>query len=112
MLIIEMCAVLAGFVELVLNIGAEQVPLDINRMKRHFELLCELMQKARKLGIKLLVGTDTGNNSFTPHGDLHAKELEIFVKYGGYTPMEAILAATRDNAYAVGLEGQLGEVAP
>ena len=26
--------------------------------------------------------------------------------------MEAILAATRDNAYAVGLEGQLGEVAP
>src|SRR5262249_40122436 len=61
---------------------------------------------------KLLVGTDTGNNSFTPYGELHAKELEIFVKYGGYTPMEAIVAATRDNAYAVGLEGQVGEVAP
>ena len=26
--------------------------------------------------------------------------------------MEAIVAATRDNAYAVGLEGQLGEIAP
>src|SRR5262249_9761960 len=65
-----------------------------------------------KLGIKLLVGTDTGNNSFTPYGQLHAKELEIFVKHGGYTPMEAIVAATRDNAYAVGLEGQVGELAP
>ena len=47
-----------------------------------------------------------------PHGELHAKELEIFVKHGGYSPMEAIVAATRDNAYAVGLEGQVGEVAP
>jgi imidazolonepropionase-like amidohydrolase len=26
--------------------------------------------------------------------------------------MEAIVAATRDNAYAVGLEGQVGELAP
>ena len=95
-------------VELGQRVGAEQVQLDINRMKRHFDLLCELMHKARKLGIKLLVGTDTGNNTFTRYGELHAKELEIFVKYGGYTPMEAIVAATRDNAFAVGLEGQVG----
>ena len=73
-------------------------------------LLGQLMHKARKLGIKLLVGTDTGNNSFTPYGELHAKELEIFVKLGGYSPMEAIVAATKHNAYAVGLEGQVGEV--
>jgi imidazolonepropionase-like amidohydrolase len=99
-------------VELGEKVGAEQVQLDITRMKRHFDLLCELMHKARKLGIKLLVGTDTGNNTFTRYGELHAKELEIFVKYGGYTPMEAIVAATRDNAYAVGLEGQVGEIAP
>ena len=103
---------LATVVELGRNVGAEQVQLDIDRMKRHFDLLCELMHKARNLGIKLLVGTDTGNNTFTRHGKLHAKELEIFVKYGGYTPMEAIVAATRDNAYAIGLEGQVGEVAP
>jgi imidazolonepropionase-like amidohydrolase len=86
------------------------VQLDINRMKRHFEALCQLMHKARKLGIKLLVGTDTGNNTFMRYGELHAKELEIFVKYGGYTPLEAIKAATHDNAYAVGLEGKVGEL--
>jgi imidazolonepropionase-like amidohydrolase len=110
--IIPTATFLAMVVELGQKVGAEQVQLDINRMKRHFDLLCELMHKARKLGIKLLVGTDTGNNSFTPHGELHAKELEIFVKHGGYAPMEAIVAATRNNAYAVGLEGELGELAP
>src|SRR5579862_5360687 len=93
------------------KVGAEQVQLDFGRMQRHYDLLGELMHKARKLGIRLLVGTDTGNNSFTRHGELHAKELEIFVKLGGYTPMEAIVAATRDNALAVGLDGQVGQVA-
>jgi imidazolonepropionase-like amidohydrolase len=101
---------LSVVVELGQKVGAEQVQLDIARMQRHYDLLGELMHKARKLGIKLLVGTDTGNNSFTRHGELHAKELEIFVKHGGYTPMEAIVAATRDNAFAVGLEGQVGQV--
>src|SRR5271165_69254 len=110
--IIPTATFLAVVVELGQKVGAEQVQLDINRMKRHFDHLCELMHKARKLGIKLLVGTDTGNNSFTPQGELHAKELEIFVKHGGYTPMQAIVAATRDNACAVGLEGEVGEVAP
>jgi imidazolonepropionase-like amidohydrolase len=80
-------------------------------MQRHYELLGKLMHKARELGIRLLVGTDTGNNAFTPHGELHAKELEIFVRHGGYSPMEAIVAATRDNALAVGLDGQVGELA-
>jgi imidazolonepropionase-like amidohydrolase len=108
--IIPTATFLAMVVELGTKVGAEQVQLDINRMKRHFDLLCELMHKARKLGIKLLIGTDTGNNTFMRYGEVHAKELEIFVKYGGYSPLEAITAATRDNAYAVGLEGKLGEI--
>jgi imidazolonepropionase-like amidohydrolase len=108
--IIPTATFLAMVVELGTKVGAEQVQLDINRMKRHFDLLCQLMHKARKLGIKLLVGTDTGNNTFMRYGEVHAKEIEIFVKYGGFSPLEAIAAATRDNAYALGLEGQVGEV--
>jgi imidazolonepropionase-like amidohydrolase len=103
---------LGQVVELGQRVGPDQVQLDYNRMKRHFDLLCELMHKARKRGIRLLVGTDTGNNAFMQHGGLHAKELEIFVKYGGYSPMEAIVAATRDNAIAIGLDGAVGEIAP
>jgi imidazolonepropionase-like amidohydrolase len=103
---------LAVVIELGKKVGAEQIQLDINRMQRHYDLLGKLMHKARELGIRLLVGTDTGNNTITPHGELHAKELEIFVKHGGYSPMEAIVAATRDNAMAVGLDGQVGVLAP
>ena len=57
-----------------------------------------------------MAGTDTGNSPVMPYGELHANEADIFVRYGGYTPMEAILACTRDNAYAVGLEDQLGVI--
>ncbi|HEY4406532.1 MAG TPA: amidohydrolase family protein [Xanthobacteraceae bacterium] len=103
---------LSVVIEMGSKVGGEKVQLDINRMKRHYDLLGQIMHKSRKLGIKLLVGTDTGNNSFTPYGELHAKELEIFVNHGGFTPMQAIVAATRDNAYAVGLEGEVGEIAP
>ena len=41
---------------------------------------------------------------------MHAKEAEIFVRYGGYTPLEAITACTRENAFAVGLENEVGVV--
>jgi imidazolonepropionase-like amidohydrolase len=103
---------LGQVVEMGTKVSPDQVQLDFNRMKKHFDLLCEIIQKSRKLGIKLLVGTDTGNNTFMTHGDYHAKELEIFVKYGGYTEMEAIVAATKGNAMAVGLDGKVGEIAP
>ena len=93
------------------GISAETVQLDIARMKRHFEALIKIIQRARTFGIKLLIGTDTGNNTFTPFGERHTQELEIFVKYGGWTPMEAIVTATRDNAFAIGLQGELGTVA-
>ena len=43
-----------------------------------------------------------------PYGKMHAKEPEILVRYGGYTPLEAITACTKENAYAVGLENQVG----
>ena len=70
--------------------------------------LIRVVERARQLGIKILCGTDTGDNVFMPFGELHAKELEIFVTYCGFTPMEAIVAATRDNAFAMGLADDLG----
>lgn len=92
------------------TVGAEQVQLDIARMKRHFEGLLRVLERARKLGIKVLCGTDTGNNTFMPFGELHAKEAEILVRHGGWSPLEAISACTRDNAFAVGLQGEVGEL--
>ncbi len=88
--------------------GQDMVQMDVGRMKRHFDGLIRVVERARRLGITILSGSDTGNNAFMPFGELHAKELEIFVTYCGFTSLEAISAATRDNAVAVGLPDDLG----
>ena len=102
----------ATFVERVLEIGREvgqeQIQINIDRMKRHMDGLVNVLQRARALGIKVMCGTDSGNYSWMPYGKMHAKEAEILVRCGGYTPLEAIKASTRDNAFAVGLENELG----
>jgi imidazolonepropionase-like amidohydrolase len=92
--------------------GQDMIQMDVGRMKRHFDRLIGVVERARRLGITVLAGSDTGNNTFMPFGELHARELEIFVTYCGFTPMDAIVAATRDNAFAVGLEGEVGVLAP
>jgi imidazolonepropionase-like amidohydrolase len=92
--------------------GQDVIQMDVSRMKRHFDRLIRVVERARGLGIPILAGTDTGNNSFMPFGELHARELEIFVAYCGFTPMEAIVAATRENAFAVGLTDEVGVLAP
>ena len=88
--------------------GQDVIQMDVSRMKRHFDGLIRVVERARRLGIRILCGTDTGNNAFMPFGELHTKELEIFVRDCGFTPMDAIVAATRDNALAVGLPDDLG----
>ena len=91
--------------------GQDVIQMDVGRMKRHFDGLIRVVERARKLGIRILSGSDTGNNAFMPFGELHAKELEIFVGSCGFTAMEAIVAATRDNAFAVGLPDDVGVLA-
>jgi imidazolonepropionase-like amidohydrolase len=88
--------------------GQDMIQMDVSRMKRHFDGLIRVVERARRLGITILCGSDTGNNAFMPYGELHAKELELFVSYCGFTPMEAIVAATRDNARTVGLPDDVG----
>ena len=85
---------------------------ELDHVKRNLESSGKMLETARGLGVKMLCGTDSGNSPLMPYGELHANEADIFVRYGGYSPMEAIVACTRDNAYAVGLEGEVGEIAP
>jgi imidazolonepropionase-like amidohydrolase len=102
----------ATFVERVLEIGREvgqkQIQISIERMKRNMDGLVNVLQRARALGIKVMCGTDSGNYSWMPYGKMHAKEAELLVRYGSYAPLGAITACTRDNAFAVGLENEVG----
>src|SRR5439155_10933447 len=99
---------LATVVEAGESYGQDVIQLDVSRMQRHFDAVVGVVERARRLGIRILCGTDTGNNFFMPFGEMHARELEILVRSCGYTPMQAIVAATRDNAFAVGLEHEVG----
>ena len=85
---------------------------EIGIIRRNADSAVKMLETARNFGVKVLVGTDSGNSPVMPYGTLHANEAEVMVKYGGYTPMEAIVANTRENAYAVGLEGELGTIEP
>jgi imidazolonepropionase-like amidohydrolase len=64
-------------------------------------------RKAVQMGIKLTMGTDTGVH---PHKDA-PKQLAYMVQYG-MTPMQAIQAATKVGAEALGIEQTVGQIAP
>ena len=58
-------------------------------------------------GIKLTMGTDAGVHR---HADA-PKQLGWMVKYG-MTPMQAIQAATKVGAEALGIDAEVGQIAP
>lgn len=60
---------------------------------------------AKASGVRIFAGTDS--SAVLPFG-LHAWELELLCADAGFTPMESIVAATRDAAEAVGLGDRTG----
>ena len=83
---------------------------ETDKLARNVEGCLGVVERARALGINLLCGTDSGNSPIMPYGEFHAHEMDVLVRYAGYTPMEAIVANTKGNAFAVGLEDQAGAI--
>jgi len=67
------------------------------------------VRKLREAGVKIAAGTDAGNPGVLFGPSLH-RELELLVE-AGLTPMEAILAATKNAAELLGME-ELGTLEP
>jgi imidazolonepropionase-like amidohydrolase len=63
-------------------------------------------RKAHKAGVKMVFGSDAG---VMPHGQVGG-QFKVMVDYG-MTPMEAIQAATRNAAQALGRERDVGAIA-
>jgi len=82
-------------------------PLAI-QYARELEVACEGLRKMHKRGIRVLPGGDYGF-AWIPHGT-NAKDLEYFVTLLGFTPMEALLAATKLGGEIMGRPGELGQV--
>jgi len=78
----------------------------IDGHKETLEGGAESARKILKAGGRLGMGGDYGF-AWNPHGD-YAKELEFFVKYVGFTPLETIRCATKTGAEILGREHELG----
>jgi imidazolonepropionase-like amidohydrolase len=69
------------------------------------------IRKLKAAGARLVLGTDTGGVSGGQYFGLGSHiELELLVTKGGLTPMEAILAGTRNSAAVLGLD-RMGGIA-
>ncbi len=79
--------------------------------RRMLDAAAVTLHKAHRAGVTLLAGTDSGF-ALTPYGEWHARELELLMKYAGLSALEAIQAATKNAARILGLDGQIGELAP
>jgi imidazolonepropionase-like amidohydrolase len=87
------------------------LPGDLRGMRQMLDKTADTLHRAHAAGVRFAMGTDTGFG-ITAYGEWHARELELLTIYAGLSPMEAIIAGTRNGAQMLGLAGELGEVAP
>jgi imidazolonepropionase-like amidohydrolase len=84
--------------------GTEQESLDKEKMIGLKQR--QTFQRAVRAGVPMLFGTDAG---VYPHGD-NGRQFAKMVEWG-MTPIQAIQAATRSAALALGREGDVGAIA-
>jgi len=73
-----------------------------------FDVSCETYHQMRRRGIRVVVGGDYGF-AFTPQGQ-NARDIHHFVRFFGYSPIEALQCATKVGADLMGMKDELGQV--
>jgi imidazolonepropionase-like amidohydrolase len=83
-------------------------PALVERGHKILELQSKLVPQLRKRGVRVLPGGDYG----FPHNPIgrNAHDLELFVTHFGYTPAEALMAATQWGGEIMGMGDELGLV--
>jgi imidazolonepropionase-like amidohydrolase len=79
--------------------------------KRELESAVKSLGRAREAGVPLMVGTDSGF-AVTPYGEWHARELEHYVKYLGFSPGEALRCTTGENTLLLKEGAKVGRLEP
>lgn len=77
--------------------------------QREYDAALMVLGKAREASVPMPVGTDTGF-AVTPYGEWHARELEIYVRDLGFSPLQALHAATSVSARMLRPEGRKGRL--
>jgi imidazolonepropionase-like amidohydrolase len=90
------------------NTPAGRITAD--RLKASYEASCHVHVEMRKRGIRIVVGGDYGFAA-TPQGT-NARDLAHFVTHFGFSPSEALQAATRTGGEIMTRGHELGQVKP
>ena len=78
--------------------------------QRELDNILRRVVEAQAAGVCIVPGDDYGV-AFLPHGN-YAEELEFYVKRAGVSPLEVLGWATANGAAMVGVEDELGDLAP
>jgi imidazolonepropionase-like amidohydrolase len=79
-------------------------------IRRELEIAVKNMQELKKRGVRILPGGDYGF-AWNPNGT-NARDIEHFVNLLGFSPMDAILSATRLGGEIMMLGNELGQIKP
>lgn len=86
-------------------------PEAVKDFRDGYENAKEFLRRYAKAGGKLFIGTDLGGTSTIPGLIVH-REMRVWVEEVGLTPMQALLAATRDSARLLRKDQILGTLEP
>jgi imidazolonepropionase-like amidohydrolase len=81
-------------------------PVVEAKIKERLAALGRNVRMAKKAGVPIAFGTDTG---VSPHGR-NGEEFQMLVEHAGMTPRETLVAATRTSARLLGLEAEIGTI--
>ncbi len=88
--------------------GIEFSPSHELALKEEIEAGVDNMKTLRKRGVRVLPGGDYGF-AWAPIG-ANARDIEFFVRELGFSPMDALIAATRSGAEIMGMADRIGRV--
>src|SRR6266508_2142482 len=90
--------------------GISQEMLDASGYQDEWERGCAAMNKLREAGVRIIPGGDYGF-VWCPHGE-YAKDIELMVTDMGFSPMGAIVAATKHGSQLMRTEDETGTIEP
>lgn len=89
------------------RVGADRGLMEVFRQE--ISGSSAMLKRAYKAGVPMLCGSESGF-ALTPYGHWHYREMEVFVEHLEMSPLEAIKCGTKDNAFALKLDGKIGVV--
>jgi imidazolonepropionase-like amidohydrolase len=81
----------------------------VRKEKELFPLIEEGFRDSVKAGLEIVLGTDSGM-PYTPFGPSSMEEMELMVRLGGMSEMDAIVAGTKNAAKSLSIDKYVGTI--